>query len=103
MPTKTTASGREYEVDGKAFRWTTDDGDVVSIPLRIKLKLLRSMAGDELDAASMFKMLDALIPEQAEQLDEMDVNDFQAMFTTWQAEYQALSGASLGEAGGSSA
>lgn len=103
MPTKTTPAGREYEVDGKTFTWhPLDDNDEtgnlpdISIPLRIKLKLVRQMAG-ELDNDSMFAMLEALIPGQADTLDEMDVNDFQHMFAAWQTEYNQLTGATPGE------
>lgn len=86
-----------YAINGKTFTWTTEDEDQITIPLRIKLKLIRGMAGRELDADAMFDILDALIPDQADTLDEMDVNDFQAMFISWQGEYERLSGASLGE------
>lgn len=108
MPTKKTDAGVEYEVDDKKFTWHPEDdngnraGGVV-IPLRIKLKLIRSMADRELDSAAMFDMLSALAPNQQDVLDDMDVNDFQEMFTTWQSEYNALTGASLGESSSSSA
>lgn len=91
-----------YTIDGKTFMWTTEDGVGIQIPMRIKLKVIRGMAGVELHADAMFKVLDSLIPDQAAALDEMDINDFQAMFTAWQNEYQALSGASLGESARSS-
>ena len=104
MPTKETPAGRKYEVDGKKFIWhpLDDEGEAgnlpdVTIPLRIKLKVIRSMGSADLDAGSMFTMLEALIPDQGETLDEMDVNDFVAMFTTWQTEYNAMTGATPGE------
>ena len=103
MPTKKTDAGREYEVDGKRLTWhpLDDDGNAngasVTIPLRIKLKVVRAMGDRDMDTGAMFDMLEALIPDQAETLDEMDINDFQEMFTTWQAEYNSLTGASLGE------
>lgn len=105
MPTKKTDTGREYEIDGKRFVWhPLDDDDVagnlpdVVIPLRVKLKVIRSLAGRDMDAAAMFDILERLIPDQAEALDEMDIaSDFQVMFQTWQSEYTALSGASPGE------
>lgn len=104
MPTKTTKNGREYEVTGKKFVWhPLDDNDEagnlpdVVIPLRIKLRTLRRFSGEELDNAVMFEMLEALIPDQADTLDEMDVNDFQIMFATWQREYNTLAGATPGE------
>lgn len=97
MPTK-----GNYTIDGKVFTWTTEDGEQVNIPLRIKLKVIRGLAGVELDADGMFEMLDKLIPDQADVLDEMDLNDFQAMFQAWQREYEQLSGARLGESSPSS-
>lgn len=102
MATKAPQKDERYRIDGKAFIWTTEDGDDVRIPLRIKLKVLRSLSGDELDLDGMMRMIDAVIPDQGDVVDEMDVNDFQAMFSTWQREYTALSGASLGESAGSS-
>jgi hypothetical protein len=97
MPEKSAANGQRYTIDGRTFIWTTEDGDHVRIPMRIKLKLIRSIAGRELDAADMFELLERLIPDQAEVIDEMDLNDFEAMFTAWQKEYESLSGATLGE------
>lgn len=101
MPQKHTDDGRTYEVDGKQFVWTTVDDEQVTLPMRIKLKVIRSMSNVELDAEGMFKLLEALIPDRSEELDEMDLNDFSLMFKTWQAEYTALSGVSLGESAGS--
>lgn len=86
-----------YTIDGKTFTWTTEDDVEVSLPMRIKLKLIRGLAGKDLDADSMFELLDALAPDSTDVFDEMDLNDFQAMFMAWQKEYEALSGASLGE------
>jgi hypothetical protein len=98
MPEKTTKSGRSYTVDGKQLVWTTEDGTEVAIPLRIKLKVLRSMAHEDLEnVATMFALIEQIVPGQADTLDEMDVNDFTAMFNAWNDEYAALSGASLGE------
>lgn len=109
MPKKTTDEGVEYEIDGKKFRWFPEDDDgardtlpPVEIPMRIKLKLLRDLSDENLDAATMFKMIDAIAPGQADTMDEMDVNDFTSMFETWQSEYQSLSGATLPESSGSS-
>lgn len=90
------------KVEDKTFTWTTEDGDEVTIPLRIKLKLIRAMADNDLDAAGMFVFLEALIPDQSEVLDEMDVNDFQSMFKAWQDTYNGLQGADLGESSSSS-
>lgn len=97
MPTKKADGGQSYKVTGKQLEWTTEDGDTVTLPMRIKLKVIRQMAGRDLDAAAMFDMLETLVPDQGAVLDEMDVNDFQAMFTTWQTEYNALTGATPGE------
>jgi hypothetical protein len=109
MPEKTTKSGRTYELDGRRFTWyPLDDDDQpgnlepVTIPLRIKFGLVRDLVGQGLDAQGMFDFLNRLIPDQSAALDEMDLNDFQDMFATWQAEYEALSGATLGESGASS-
>jgi hypothetical protein len=110
MPTKQTASGREYDIDGKKFVWhPLDENDEagnlpdVTIPLRLKLKVVRSLGGRTLDNDVMFEMLEALIPNQTEVLDEMDVNDFQDMFGAWQEEYNSVTGADLGESSASSA
>lgn len=86
----------------KVFTWETEDGDTVTIPLRIKLKLIRAMSDVDLDAKGMFVFLEALIPDQAAVLDEMDVNDFQAMFKAWQNAYNEAAGATLGESSSSS-
>lgn len=96
MPTKET-NGKQYTVTGKQFTWTTDEGATITIPMRLKLGVLRRMAGRELDAATMFDIVDTIAPGQGEVLDEQDVNDFTAMFTTWQKEYTALQGATPGE------
>lgn len=109
MPTKKTATGREYEVDGKRFRWfPLDDDDQpkaepLVIPLRIKLGTLRGIGagGGEVSPDVMFAMLEKLAPNQSTLMDDMDVNDFVACFNTWQTEYNALSGASLGESSAS--
>ncbi len=108
MADKTSKSGRTYTVDGKKFSWfPLDDDDnpltePVTIPLRIKLGLVREMAEQKLDAEGKFLLLSKLIPGQVAALDEMDLNDFQDMFGSWQDEYEALSGASLGESQDSS-
>ena len=104
MPEKKSKTGEPYKVTGKRFVWQPiDDNDergnlpAIEIPLRMKLKVIRDLSGRDLDAASMFEILERLIPGQADALDEMDVNDFSAMFVAWQQEYQALNGATLGE------
>lgn len=110
MPTKKTKAGREYEVDGKRFTWhPLDENDEtgaipdVVIPLRLKLGIIYEMAGRDMDAAAMTDILEAVAPKQSDTLREMDLLDFQDMFTTWQAEYNSLSGASLGESSASPA
>lgn len=111
MPTKTSKSGREYEIDGKVFVWHPEDDqgvtgniEAIRIPLRIKLRVIRMFADLDIDdAANMFKLLESIVPGQADVLDDMDMNDFVDMFGTWQAEYTALNGAGLGESSGSSA
>lgn len=97
MPSKTTDAGKSYEVDGKTFTWHTEDGGDVTLPMRIKLKVIRAMGDRDLDTNAMFDILEAIAPGQGDVLDEMDLNEFTRMFTAWQAEYQQLSGASLGE------
>lgn len=98
MPEKKTKQDKRYTIDGRTFVWTTEGGDEVRIPMRVKLKVIRSLAGRDLDPSSMFEILEQIAPDQAEVLDEMDiVTDFEPMFEAWQAEYNALSGASLGE------
>lgn len=109
MAEKTSKQGRKYDIDGKHFTWHPEDEDGaagnvpdVSIPLRIKLKLVRKFAEREMDNGVMFEMLEEIIPNQADVLDEMDINDFQDMFSTWQTEYNSVTGASLGESESSS-
>lgn len=108
MPSKKSKSGRDYEIDGRKMIWHADvDEDEtpfdVTLPLRLKLKALRPFAdATSDDVAAMFDMVAAVIPGQTEQLDEMDLNDFEDMFSTWQDEYKNLNGASLGEASSSS-
>lgn len=110
MPTKTTKDGRRYDIDGRKLIWHPEDDEGVTgnlpdvkIPLRLKLGLILDLAGQELDNAVMAQMLERIIPDQMDVLREMDVNDFQDMFSTWQDEYNGLTGASLGESSGSSA
>lgn len=103
MPVKTSPRGHEYKVGDKKFEWTTEDGEVLTLPMRLKLKVIRSLSGEELDPSTMFVILESIAPGQGSVLDEMDVNEFVDCFSTWQAEYQALTGASLGESGSSSA
>lgn len=98
MPEKKTKADKPYRIDGKTFTWTTDEGDTIEIPMRIKLKVIRTLADRDVDdVATMFAILEQVIPDQAEVLDEQDINDFTQMFQTWQTEYTKLSGASLGE------
>jgi hypothetical protein len=110
MPEKTTKDGRTYRIDGKAVYWPPEDDDGVQgnlpeirIPLRLKMKTVLSLGGRAMDNTVMNDLLAAVIPDQADALGEMDVNDFQDMFATWQSEYNTLTGASLGESSGSSA
>lgn len=105
MPSKKAKTGQQYAIDGKTFVWTSPEADVeIRIPMRLKLKTIRAMSGRNLDdLETMFDLLDAVAPGQGEALDELDVNEFQAMFDAWQTEYNALSGATLGEASSSPA
>jgi hypothetical protein len=98
MPEKKAKSDKRYRIDGKTFTWTTDEGDTVEIPMRVKLKVIRSLASQDVDdVATMFAILEQIIPDQAEVLDEQDVADFALMFRTWQSEYTKLTGATPGE------
>lgn len=110
MVSKISSDGRPYEITGKWFVWhpEDDEGDRgnlpdVRIPLRLKLKTILAMSGQELDTESMTEILTAIAPGQMEAMEEMDVNDFQDMFSTWQTEYNSVSGGSLGESSASPA
>lgn len=98
-----------YTIEGRRFIWHgLDDDDErtidVTIPLRLKIGMLRSVGGmgTDLDPETMFAIIERLAPGQSELLDELDANDFVAMFTLWQAVYGEQNGASLGEASRSS-
>lgn len=107
MPTKTTDNGRwTYHVDAKRFTWPatidTDDGDEatvdITLPLRIKARLIRQIAkDDDADIETIFKMIEAVAPQQVSTCEDMDMAELSTMFATWQTEYQALAGASMGE------
>lgn len=108
MPEKTSKQGRKYDIDGRKVIWHPEDDDGVTgnlpdirLPLRLKLGLVLDMGAQELDNSSMAAMLEALVPNQMDNLREMDVNDFQDMFVTWQDEYNTLTGASMGESSAS--
>lgn len=95
-------TGQVYEVDGKKFTWHPDAdedeplADVV-LPLRMKLKLIREFADRPMDADARAELIEKVAPASAETLPEMDLQDFDLMYTTWQQEYENLSGATLGE------
>lgn len=112
MTTKTTKSGREYEiVNGKKLVWhadvDVDEGEEpfdVTMPLRFRVGALRPLKGLDMDDPSaMLEMLDNLIPNQADNVDKLDVNDLMEMVGAWFDEYKSLNGATVGEASGSSA
>jgi phage FluMu protein gp41 len=90
------------KVEGKIFTWTDEDEMVLTIPLRIKMKILRSQSNAILDADGMFSMIEAIAPDQSDIIDEMDVNSFMAAFTEWQSVYNERTGATLGESSDSS-
>lgn len=102
MATKKKPQDHRVSVKGKVFTWTTEDGDTLTIPLRVKMKTLIELNDVLLDAAGMFKMIEAIAPDQTALIEEMDSNDFTAAFEAWQAAYNDVEGASLGESGGSS-
>lgn len=101
---KTSKYGRPYQIEnGRRLVWRPEDDDgeqgevTVTIPLRLKLGVVLDVADLEQTAAGMATLLERVIPGQMDAVRDMDVNDFQDMFGTWQAEYNALNGASLGE------
>lgn len=107
MVTKHTGSGRSYEIEnGRYFVWHAavweDEGEEpfdVRIPLRFKVGTMRPLKGaDPNDPAVMLEMLDGIIPNQADALNNLDLNDLIDMFETWFGEYEALNGATPGEA-----
>lgn len=105
MVDKTSKQGRNYTIDGRRLIWHPEDDDGaqgnmpdVMLPLRIKMRTVLALADRDLDSAGMADMLRAILPESQHPLiDDMDVNDFQDMFVTWQEEYNSLTGGSLGE------
>jgi len=104
MPTRTTEHGREYKVDGKYLVWTTDawedeKSSTIRLPLRIKLGAIVKIAesGDLNNNATQLEILLAVVPMAREALEDMDVNDFRAMFETWLTTYNTLTGTGLGE------
>lgn len=108
MPEKTSKQGRKYDIDGRKVVWHPEDDEGeqgnlpdVRLPLRIKMGLVLDAGEQEMDNAGMVRMLELLIPNQMDTLREMDVNDFQDMFITWQDEYNSLTGASMGESSAS--
>jgi hypothetical protein len=106
MPAKKAANGQRYTINGRTFTWHPDaeEGEALAdvvLPMRIKLKVIRELADMPLTADTMADILELVAPEHEETYAEMDLNDFQSMFNTWQAEYEKLSGASLGESSGS--
>lgn len=108
MPEKTSEQGRKYDVDGRKVIWHPEDDEGeqgnlpdVRLPLRIKMGLVLDAGEMEMDNSGMVRMLELLIPNQIDTIREMDVNDFQDMFVSWQSEYNTLTGASVGESGAS--
>lgn len=105
MVDKTSKQGRTYSIDGRRLVWHPEDDDGlqgtmpdVTIPLRIKMSTVLALSDVELDTVGMRRMLEAIVPaSQFGFIDDMDVNDFQDMFATWQDEYNSLTGGSLGE------
>lgn len=111
MVDKVSKQGRSYTIDGRRLVWHPEDDDGeqgsvpdITIPLRIKMNTVLELAERELDTVGMKAMLEAILPPAATAVfGDMDVNDFQDMFVTWQAEYNALTGGSLGESSTSAA
>jgi hypothetical protein len=108
MVSKTSTQGRTYDIDGRRFTWHPEPFEDetlpdIMIPLRIKMGMILDLGGREIDNAVIAEMFERIIPTQMDAVREMDVNDCQDMFTTWQTEYNNLTGAGLGESSGSSA
>jgi len=109
MRHETTEAGKGYEIIDRLMIWHPDQFDdeppipEIRLPLRIKLKRLLEL-GETIGSNDQMRQLIAIVaPKQIESVDEMDINDFQSMFLTWQAEYNNVTGASLGESSASSA
>lgn len=106
MVDKISTQGRSYAIDGRRVVWHPEDDegtqgnlpDIV-IPLRLKMRTVLQFAEhDSLDNVNMAEMLKAILPAAHQgSIEDMDVNDFQDMFSTWQAEYNSVTGGSLGE------
>ena len=111
MPTLTSPAGRTYDLDGKYLTWHPEVWDDepalpdVRLPLRIKLGVVLNIAekGDLSNNATMRDTLLAIAPAIEPVIEDMDVNDFRDMFTTWLTTYNQLTGASLGESSASPA
>lgn len=106
MVDKTSKQGRTYSIDGRRIIWHPEDDDGaqgnlpdVVIPLRLKMRIVLQFADkDSMDNVTMSEMLRAILPAAHQStIEDMDVNDFQDMFVTWQDEYNSLTGGSLGE------
>lgn len=111
MVDKTSKSGVPYRIEGRRFTWSANHHDPdddfpafdITLPLRMKLgTVLDAGAAMDMSTDQMLGFIERLIPGQVDKVREMDLNDFQDMFTEWQGEYSKLTGASLGESGGSS-
>ncbi len=90
------------KVEGRTFTWATEDGATLTLPLRIKMKVLRELNDVVLDADGMYRTVEAIAPDQVSVVDEMDVNDFTAAYEAWQDAYAGQAGAGLGESSSSS-
>ncbi len=93
---------RRSSIKGKVFTWQTEDGDTLTIPLRVKMKTLLELADLNLDAEGMYRTIEAIAPDQTDLIDEMDSNDFTAAFQAWQVAYTGGEDESLGESSSSS-
>jgi hypothetical protein len=109
MPTKTSASGRKFDIDGRVLIWHPEqfEGDEqipdVRIPLRLKLGKLLELGEQQVMSSNekMQQLIIAIAPSQQPMILEMDVNDFQDMFSTWQREYALIAGVAMGESAAS--
>lgn len=102
MAEKKKPQDHRVSIKGKMFQWTTEDGDTLTIPLRVKMKTLLELNDVVLDAAGMFKMITTIAPDQESVIEDMDSNDFTRAFEAWQEAYTGGEDASLGESESSS-
>ena len=83
----------------KVFVWETEDGETVTLPLRVPMGMYIEFMSVLMTEDNMLAALTKLAPAEVERFGQMDRNDFVGMFHAWQKRYAG--GASLGESEGS--